>query len=395
MKAAEKNLILACSRIELSPDIVPMIRDCASKVLNWHNFLQEAMSHGMVPLLYTHLKKTCPDLIAADVMSQLRGMYVRIAQKNLAFAAVLLKVLNMFKAHDILAVPFKGPLLAQQVYGDITLRQFNDLDILIKKHDAVRARKLLVDYGYEAEIELRGRNESKYLEYENSFSFISRNGGPSIDLHWEMTGRYLLSPISIEYFEKTLQPTDLLDQKVLSIPDDIMLVYLCTHGTSHCWERLEWVCCFTEMLRRKDEAGLFKIIAMAEKLGCKRMLYLGFFLGYDLLGVKLPKNIKEKVFSDSGVFKYGVQLKKSIFYEKQEVYDGDAKWRFSPIHIQLRDSYPDRLNYARYLYFTPTIKELEKFSLPGWLAPLYGVLRPIRLGAAVFSAAVPKKKKTG
>jgi len=36
----------------------------------------------------------------------------------------LLKLLDLFENHGIPAVPFKGPVLASSIYGDLSLRQF-------------------------------------------------------------------------------------------------------------------------------------------------------------------------------------------------------------------------------------------------------------------------------
>jgi hypothetical protein len=395
MRDAGNNLILACSRIALSPDHIFRIREYASQIFNWENVFRTASSHGIAPLLYTHLKKSCPDLITADVMNQLQKMYVRNYTKNLSVSAMLLKILNLFTAKGILAVPLKGPVLAEKVYGDISLRQFSDLDILVKKEDVIKVQNLLVGCGYEPELKLDGKRGSQYLEFENSISFFHNKCGPSIDLHWEMTGRYLLTPLYLEAFEGKLQQSVFLNQKVLSIPDDILLIYLCLHGTSHCWDRFEWLCCFVEMVRKQNEKGLFEIIELAGEIGCKRLLYLGLYLGYDLLDAALPDKVLETIVNDKEVVKYGKKVKQIIFNQKTDSIDV-AKWRFSPLHIQIRDTYRDRLNYAVYLYTMPTIKEWIKCPLPSWLTPLYRVIRPLRLGIAFLSGknSLSKKIKT-
>lgn len=41
------------------------------------------------------------------------------------------------------------PILGQQLYGDVTLRQFRDLDILVAPADALRTRDALCQLGYQ------------------------------------------------------------------------------------------------------------------------------------------------------------------------------------------------------------------------------------------------------
>jgi len=63
------------------------------------------------------------------------------AARNVFLTNKLFEILNLFKKNDILALPFKGPVLAESVYGDLSLRQFVDLDILVHNHDAISTKQ--------------------------------------------------------------------------------------------------------------------------------------------------------------------------------------------------------------------------------------------------------------
>jgi len=60
----------------------------------------------------------------------------------------LLKVLDLLTGSGVEAIPFKGPVLAVQAYGDLLMRSFVDLDILIHAKDLSRVSKILIDQGY-------------------------------------------------------------------------------------------------------------------------------------------------------------------------------------------------------------------------------------------------------
>lgn len=378
MKTDEKKLILDCSRINLSQEKIKEIRECANAISDWQNIFRTATFHGVCPLVYRSLKKACGNKLPKNVRKQFKSLYLSNAEKNLSISAALLSILQIFKENDIVAIPFKGPVLAEQVYGDVALRMFSDLDIFIKKGDAIRSKNILMENGYNIDINLSGQKENRYLELENSFTFYHRKGGPDIDLHWELTGRYLLKPIYLNSYEHDLKSYNFIGREMTTMPDDIMLIYLCIHGTSHCWERLEWLCSFSEMAQQ-PHIDLSNVLMLAETMGCKRMLYLGLLLSRDLLDVKIPQKVMDKVMGDRGVMKSGITIKKIIFHPKANT-TGDAEWRFSPLHIHIRDSFIDRFKYAAYLYTTPTVKEWLKFPLPSQLTPAYRVMRPLRLG---------------
>lgn len=383
MNITEKRLILACSRINLSSTRIQEIRTCVSGVSDWQNIFHTSTSHGICPLVYRSLKTACNDLIPDVIHEQFKALCRSNAEKNLAISASLLTILEIFKSHDILAVPFKGPILAEQAYGNIDLRMFSDLDIFIKEKDAIRAKKLLAENSYIADVNLSPLEERRYLEFENSFSFYHPKGGPDIDLHWELTGRYLLKPVYLNPLDRHLKSTDFMGRKLFTLPPDLMLVYLCVHGTSHCWERLEWLCSFSEMVNRRHHLDLSDVLTLAETMGCKRMLYLGLLLCNQLLGTKIPGNVMNEILHNRGVVKACKKIKNMIFAPKT-ITPGDAAWRFSPLHIQLRDTFSDRVKYSAYLYTAPTVKEWMSFPLRHWLTPVYRIIRPFRLVISYF-----------
>ncbi len=60
----------------------------------------------------------------------------------------LQRILDIFKSHGITAIPYKGPVLAIQAYGNLAFREFGDLDIFIQKQDFLKVKELLLDNGY-------------------------------------------------------------------------------------------------------------------------------------------------------------------------------------------------------------------------------------------------------
>jgi len=69
------------------------------------------------------------------------------AASNVFLTNKLFEILNLFKENDILALPFKGPVLAESVYGDISLRKFVDLDILVHKRIGYGVKSFLLTNG--------------------------------------------------------------------------------------------------------------------------------------------------------------------------------------------------------------------------------------------------------
>ena len=100
--------------------------------------------HGLVSLLYYQLSTICPESVPGALLNRLKTRFQANLAHNLFLTAELLKLLSLFENHGIPAVPFKGPVLASSVYGNLSLREFSDLDILIHREDFNKAKDLLL-----------------------------------------------------------------------------------------------------------------------------------------------------------------------------------------------------------------------------------------------------------
>ena len=143
----EAELLLWCARTCINSE-AEQIKALLKENINWDYLLRTALWHGVAALLYCSLNATCPEAVPKAILDQLRDYFHNLARRNLFLTRELLKLLNLFQAHEIPAIPYKGPVLAASAYGNLALRQFCDLDILIHKQDALRVKSLLLNQGY-------------------------------------------------------------------------------------------------------------------------------------------------------------------------------------------------------------------------------------------------------
>jgi hypothetical protein len=116
--------------------------------MNWDFVLQKADEHFITPLLCRSLR-TVPNAVPKEVLDKLsQGLDVH-AKHNLFLTAELLKLLKLFEENRIRAVSYKGPVLSATAYGNIMLRTFIDLDILIHEEDILHAKELLLSKGFQ------------------------------------------------------------------------------------------------------------------------------------------------------------------------------------------------------------------------------------------------------
>jgi hypothetical protein len=229
----EAELLFCCSPISSDSDRAAQLRALLNEDLDWASLLRIAHRHGVVPLLFWHLSKTSPEGVPTTVLDRLRADFHANNLRNLSLTRELLKLLSMFEAQGISAIPYKGPALAAFTYGNLALRQFIDLDILVRKHDVSRAKDLLVSAGYRPEDQMTHAQEAALLQYKHERLFRHVADGSMVELHWGIIDRQFSFPLDPEHLWGRLDWVPLGSSTVTTLsPEDLHLI-LCVHGSVH------------------------------------------------------------------------------------------------------------------------------------------------------------------
>src|SRR5690349_17810454 len=129
-RSPEARLLIECARLQRTPasDNAP----CAplGARIDWGLFLSLAEDHGLRPMAHRHLASQSGNP-PRDVLVTLWAAQEMCARKNAALTCELARVVNALEDAGVPALPYKGPLLAHALYGDVALREFGDLDILV------------------------------------------------------------------------------------------------------------------------------------------------------------------------------------------------------------------------------------------------------------------------
>src|SRR5260370_8424007 len=125
----ERALLLLCVRPR-ADEAAQRIRALAGSDLNWEYLQALAIVHGVVPLLSLRLHDVAGDVVPPERLRRLHELSKSSIFINLSFAAELFRVLEIFHAAGIPAVPYKGPVLAAQTYVYPALLVFSDFALL-------------------------------------------------------------------------------------------------------------------------------------------------------------------------------------------------------------------------------------------------------------------------
>ncbi|OAD21821.1 hypothetical protein THIOM_002406, partial [Candidatus Thiomargarita nelsonii] len=119
------------------------------RAADWESLVQFAVRQSVAPLLYHRLKTVYTSInIPASLKHKLQKAYLASGMQNTCLYSELSKIIKAFQNENIPVIVLKGAHLAQNVYGDITLRSMSDVDILVRKTDLLKAEEKRLEMGY-------------------------------------------------------------------------------------------------------------------------------------------------------------------------------------------------------------------------------------------------------
>jgi hypothetical protein len=368
----EMELLLLASRREVMPDAAARLAGLALEPLDWLRIASLASDHHVIPLVAKNLAA----LANSSVPEPLRNFLIQSAQqtavRNLALTAELLRVLEEFQKAGIRGLPYKGLICAAMAYGNISLRQFGDLDIVVREAKIESARRILLAMGYateEDELEFSGRHApGQYVFWREHSRYL-------LELHTEKTMRYYPLPLDLEKLEQRARPVALGGREGLTFSPEDTLILLCVHGSKHFWNRLLWIVDIAELSEHTalDWRAAFD---RAEEMQCARMVRLGLRLAVDLAGARLPPEILRRVESDRITGGLAKQVQAMLFREAAEE---PGAWQRLLFRVRMSDHRWSGLLQTLRLATQATEEDRQAARLPRRLEALYAVARPLHL----------------
>jgi hypothetical protein len=371
----ENELLLCCARTHASPELVTKIRKFADSEVDWNYLLLLARRHAIIPLLYRHLERQASELVPSPVLAQLKLQHQQNSARNTILAAELCRIIDLFNEHDIETIPYKGPALALFAYGDLALRRFVDLDVIIKKQNVAVARDLLLGEGYTLAKPLTPAQQELLLRTQHNLQFARDNRHLLLELHWEVAPHLFAVSVQENELWQNLTTMNLNGHEVKTLRAEDLLFSLCVHGSRHLWERLGWICDIAELIAR-HELDWNSLQQRATAADSERMFLFGLYLAHKLLQAKLPEEIQARCTTDARLESLAAKVIANLFNGPTHV-PATSREIFE-YNLGVRTSVSARARYLVHM-LRPTDSDLSAHSLPGRFALAYYVTRPFRL----------------
>jgi hypothetical protein len=371
----EMEVLRLAARVRLVGEPAQRLTSLLGQNLDWAQLVELARMHGVAQLLAWHLPHLGETAVPKGDLTQLRTGLQQQAIRNLLLTRELLELLDVFRKEGIAALPFKGPSLAAGAYGNVALRSFGDLDVLVAQRDVARARGFLLARGYSPPTGWTARQQAFSVKTLGQLSMY-RDPGIQVELHTALLPRAFAFDLKMADLWSRRQAIVLLDKEVPCLADEDLLLLLCAHGTKHLWKRLMWVCDVAELLRTRPGLCWETVSRRARQLHAEGMLLLGLALARDLLGASLPPRQNEELARNGSVRRLAAEVERS--FREGEIRPASALATCS-FCLRVRERLGDGLRWCLGLALTPTEADWLALAHELPLTEMYYLLRPVRL----------------
>jgi hypothetical protein len=265
----------------------------AAAGLDWDRLWSLGHLHEVIPLLSESLPDALGDAVPAEWLERARRRRFVTLSSNGRLAETLVAVLSALDAAGIAALPVKGLVIGDQLYGSLSLRPAADLDVLVRPDDLPAARAVLREIGFSQ----REEPGFKALTHEFHDPAWGRGSGHDhvrLELHWALWSDSERRLGTAGLWERSVTAT-LLDHPVRILSPEDTLLHLAIHRTRSAL-RLRWVVDIAELLRRHGP-GLDwpAYLDRARIAGARTASWVVLGLAADLLGASPPVEVMDEL----------------------------------------------------------------------------------------------------
>lgn len=385
----EFKFLIICCKIKYSENDISFIESYLnSQNIRYDDLIKLALAHRIIPLVYKSLNKLQKEKSITKgkqsielLFANLKSLYLQIAKQNMLMSAELIRIVKLLKNNNINALVIKGPALSQMAYGDITLRQYGDLDVLVDEKDLFEAAATIASNNYIPDVELHYFKNKALLDVSSDLGLRHAKNHTYIELHWKLFRKKLL--VTLDGLNVRSNPTivKIQGKKIETLQSELLLVYLCSHGSKHMWERIQWIVDIDRLIGSLDGIDWHKVWLYAEETHSINTLLLGLSLCEELFGTNLPVTMKEEIKKRKNISLLKMHTLKSLNGKPTERSTNISyMYKKFNYHLKLYDSFSDKAKYYISYMFKITPDDVLNINLPENLSFLYFIIRPFRLG---------------
>jgi hypothetical protein len=302
-------------------------------------------------------------------------------QSNLVLLKELFIITQLLEENEIEFATFKGLMIMQMVYHDLSLRRCGDIDILVREQDFPRTKALFLSLGFQ-------RTLTDRIERQSMQAGLRHEGRKlEVDLHWGIPPRIL--NIKSDILIDSAAPLSIGGKMVSSFSLEDMFIISCVNAIKEYWhQRLYPYSDIHEFLQGDIKLDWDSILSRAEELGCLRPLKVALLTTSRLYDISLPTAIKDELTPDISANLVKQELLRQLIpvntdnsnaiyvTTNRKLYYFDSNDAY---FVALMDNALKRFSQPFLKLIKPNERDKSIVALPKMFSFLYYLIRPFRV----------------
>ncbi|MGP4067338.1 nucleotidyltransferase domain-containing protein [Halobacillus sp. B29] len=256
--------------------------------IDWKLFVKQAFHHRVYPILHSKAVMVEERFMPASVIERLSFEYKRNTFQMLQLSAEMQHIGHLFTKNGLRTLFLKGPMLAQELYGDVSLRTSGDLDLLIPIDRLEKAEALLEKQGYVKDDYIQTvLNDWKWRHHHVTYFHPKKN--IKIELHWRLNP----GPGKEPHFESLWSrktKCSITKYPIYMLGAEDLFLFLVSHGARHGWSRLRWLFDIHQLM--KQELNWAQVNKLLKKYHFQEEGAQACILSSELLASPIYKEMK-------------------------------------------------------------------------------------------------------
>ena len=294
----EDKIILKSIKIHPNPTELEQLNELILLVKDWDYLINTIIDRGIAPLLYKKLPLlTNSSKIPEFVKTKLQQTYYKTFSRSAFLYEHFKRIAEVFREQKIPVIGLKGIYLSEWLYQDIGMRQFSDIDLLVKEEDAEKSLCILEGLGYKIEESI---HFSKFVESQcEIYQYTPRiKNGVSIEIHIKIHSRYENYNVEVSELWRNAIPANVNGIKIYALGNNDLLIHLCLHLDKHFRGGKVQFTCFNDITnfleRYANTLDWNSFIESCKLYNCEDIVFKYIVMVYKFIHANVPTDIIKK-----------------------------------------------------------------------------------------------------
>lgn len=264
LDSPERRILILTAQLAMDERSASELDLLVRRNIDWDNLVSHSKVHGTAGLLYRNLTTNISqDLLPEAAIENLRNFYLLTTATGLQYLLHLKEFAEAANAVGVEIMVLKGAAMAEELYGDLGLRQLSDVDLLIREEDWPAARNILEEQGYWSDSDKILPPKLTRYDIQAHMQYLSPSGY-CLEFQFDL---YTLGigMRDIDGVWQRARKSEVNGVPVLIASPEDQLLHLAIHANRHGLSRLKWLVDITESLRKSDNLDWDLLVGVAIK----------------------------------------------------------------------------------------------------------------------------------